>query len=257
MFFEMTVWSALKPFLWLIPVFMVAGFLKSSTGKGLVGEWLVMLVARFRLDKETYHRFHNVTLPTVDGTTQIDHVLVSKYGIFVVETKNMKGWIFGSERDSQWTQSIYKHKSKFQNPLRQNLKHTKALEAALDVPADKVHSIITFVGDATLKTEMPANVTRGAGFIDYVKRFQQRVFTDAEVAGLVARLQTGRLKPGLATHVVHVQNLRARDDVDAAQVCPTCGSALVVRTVSRGDRAGQRFWGCSTYPKCRYTRGIN
>src|SRR5690606_4823342 len=247
MFFEQSMWPAVKPLLWMIPVFLVLGFLRSSTGKGLLGEWFVMLLARFRLDKETYHRFHNVTLPTVDGTTQIDHVLVSKYGIFVLETKNMKGWIFGNERDAQWVQTLGRHKSRFQNPLRQNMKHTKALEAALGVQSDKIHSVIAFVGDASLKTEMPANVTQGAGFIAYVKGFQQRVFTDAEVASITGRLQAGRLAPTLATHRAHVRNLRSRDDVNAAQVCPTCGSALVVRTVGRGDRAGQRFWGCSTY----------
>jgi hypothetical protein len=66
-------------------------------------------------------------LPSQGSTTQIDHVLVSVYGIFVIETKNMKGWIFGDERSAQWTQSIFGKKSRFQNPLRQNYRHVKAL----------------------------------------------------------------------------------------------------------------------------------
>ncbi|WP_369414666.1 nuclease-related domain-containing protein [Microbulbifer elongatus] len=55
-----------------------------------------------------YQRAHNFTLQTLDGTTQIDHIFVSRFGIFVVETKYMQGWIFGSERQEQWTQKIYK-----------------------------------------------------------------------------------------------------------------------------------------------------
>lgn len=69
-----------------------------------------------------------MTLDTPDGTTQIDHVFLSPFGVFVLETKNMRGWIFGSENQAQWTQQIFKQRFKFQNPTRQNYKHLKALE---------------------------------------------------------------------------------------------------------------------------------
>jgi hypothetical protein len=76
---------------------------------------------------------NNVTIPTPNGTTQIDHVIVSRYGVFVVETKNMDGWVFGDERNSHWTQSIFGKKYKFQNPLHQNYRHTKALSEFLGI----------------------------------------------------------------------------------------------------------------------------
>ena len=212
------------------------------------------LAARFQLDRETYHRFRNVTLPTPDGTTQIDHVLVSRFGVFVIETKNMQGWIFGKEHDARWTQSIYGHKQAFQNPLRQNFKHGKALESVLGVPSETLHSVIAFVGSATLKTKMPPEVTVGTGFVSYVRSFTEPVFGDREVDRLVAALKAGRLAPTLATRRAHVEGLRRRDDPAAPQLCPRCGNALVLRTVTRGERAGNTFWGCSTYPGCRYTR---
>ena len=65
------------------------------------------------LDKNEYHFIKNVTLPIENGTTQIDHIIVSVYGVFVVEAKNMKGWIFGSSNEPMWTQKIYKHSNKF------------------------------------------------------------------------------------------------------------------------------------------------
>ena len=105
-------------------------------------------------------------LPTEDGSTQIDHIIVSQYGIFVVETKNMKGWIFGGEHQKMWTQSIFKHKSKFQNPLHQNYKHIKTLERVLNIESDKLFSVIVFVGDATFKAQMPANVNYLRGILD-------------------------------------------------------------------------------------------
>jgi len=64
--------------------------------KGVLGEFKVNLATKLFLDKRIYTLLKNVTLPTADGTTQIDHVIVSRYGVFVIETKNMKGWIFGS-----------------------------------------------------------------------------------------------------------------------------------------------------------------
>ena len=63
---------------------------------------------------------NNITLPTTDGTTQIDHVLVADTGIFVIETKHYSGWVFGNPKDRQWTQTIFKKKSRFQNPRHQN-----------------------------------------------------------------------------------------------------------------------------------------
>ena len=81
----------------------------------------------------------------------------------------MKGWIFGSPKQKMWTQQIYKHKNKFQNPLHQNYKHTKTLEALLELEESQVHSVIVFIGDSTFKTPLPDNVTYGMGYIRYIR----------------------------------------------------------------------------------------
>jgi restriction system protein len=107
----------LKNFWWLIPIIITFGLLKLPFVKGYVGELVVRLLAYFMLDKRTYLRLHNVTVPTLDGTTQIDHVFVSRYGIFVLETKNMTGWIFGGKDQAQWIQKIYKQTVDFRLKL--------------------------------------------------------------------------------------------------------------------------------------------
>ncbi len=132
--------------LWVVPLMVVVALLGSPWGKGHVGEWFVRFMLRWQLDKAVYFPLHNVTLTTPDGSTQIDHVIVSRFGIFAIETKNMQGWIFGSERQAEWTQQIFKRSFRFQNPLRQNYKHTRALEATLQVPPETIHSVIVFVG---------------------------------------------------------------------------------------------------------------
>lgn len=248
---------ALDSLRWLLPVLIVAAVLKARWVKGWIGEMLVRLFTHLKLDKRVYRGLYNVTLSTPDGTTQIDHVFVSIYGIFVLETKNMTGWIFGNERQAQWTQKIYKRTFKFQNPLRQNYKHIKALEAILGISYEHLHSVVTFVGSSSFKTEVPANVTQGTGFIRYIKSFQQPVFSEAEVSVMLHALHTGRRAPTFATHREHVQSLKRRDEPTAERRCPKCGNALVIRTRRTGANVGQQFWGCSTFPKCRTVQNFD
>ena len=248
----------LKVLWWFVPVVLVLaiGVLKLPWFKGMLGETFVKVVAKLRLPSETYRPIHNITLPTPDGTTQIDHIFVSRFGIFVVETKNMKGWIFGRENQAQWTQKIFKESFTFQNPLRQNYKHAKALEAALDVPASAIRSVVVFTGKSTFKTPMPPNVTRGWGYIRYIKSFREPVLSESEVQNVVAQIQSGRLMPSKETSSQHVRQLRTRSSSVTERVCPRCGSSMVLRTAKRGNNAGSQFWGCSAYPKCKVVQNV-
>lgn len=239
---------------WPFPVFIVlVVFFKSARFKGWFGEFIIKRAAR-SLDENIYTAFHNVTLQTLDGTTQIDHVFVSRFGVFVVETKNYKGWIFGSEKQAKWTQKIYRHTNSFQNPLRQNYKHCKAIEALLDIPENSIHSVIVFVGDSTFKTQMPDNVTQGRAFVGYIKSRQDVVFSDEQVLGLVSAIEAGRLQASMATNRAHVRDLKERHSSEADQVCPKCGSEMLWRKAKRGRNARAEFWGCSQFPGCRYVK---
>jgi ribosomal protein L37AE/L43A len=190
----------------------------------------------------------------LDGTTQIDHIIVSPYGIFVVDTKNMKGWIFGSERQKMWTQQIYRHKTKFQNPLHQNYKHIKTLENALNIELDKISSVIVFVGDATFKTAMPANVNYPRGYINFIKSKNEIILSEDEVKEAIKVIDSGRFERSFNTnreHVKHVKDIVQKKQEE--KICPKCGSAMLLRTVKKGVNAGNQFWGCSQFPKCRGT----
>lgn len=239
--------------LWLvIPLAVLAAIVKSPWFKGWVGETLVNLYAGLFLDRQTYHLIRNVTLPTADGTTQIDHIIVSRYGVFVVETKNMKGWIYGSARQPQWTQKIYRHTRKFQNPLHQNHKHVKTLQTLLGLADTQVHSLVVFVGDCTFKTVMPGNVTRGRRFVRFIKDRQEKVLTDDEVASIVARIAAGRLDATWQTHREHARHVAERVEEKTNTVrCPNCQGAMVQRVAKRGAGSGSAFWGCMAFPRCR------
>ncbi len=246
--------------LWfLIPIGIIAVVLKSPWFKGVVGEFIVNLSVKFMLDKEKYHLLKNVTLPTEDGSTQIDHIIVSIYGIFVVETKNMKGWIFGSPNQKTWTQRIYKHSSKFQNPLHQNYKHVKIMQSMLGITDEKIFSLIVFIGDSTFKTEMPENVTHGGGYVKFIKSKTHPVLSESDVNEIKSKIENGRLTPSFKTnqdHVKHVKNIVKEKKNINSQSCPKCGNTMVLRESKKGVNIGKKFWGCKKYPKCRGTVNV-
>lgn len=227
--------------------------------KGVLGEFKVNLATKLFLDTHIYTLLKNVTLPTEDGTTQIDQVIVSRYGVFVIETKNMKGWIFGDSQQKTWTQKIYRHTTKFQNPLHQNYKHTQTLQVALELDLDKVFSVVVFVGDSTFKTVMPDNVVYTGGYIRYIKSKVQPILSDSEVLAICTRIQSGRLKPSIRTHINHVKHIQTIVEEKQQQddnICSKCGKPMILRTARNGDNQGKQFWGCSGYPKCRMVRQI-
>lgn len=227
--------------------------------KGKIGETLVQAGAAVMLPSSVYRQFHDVTLPTEGGTSQVDHVFVSVFGVFVVETKNMSGWIFGSEQDRNWTQVFPGgRKVRFQNPLRQNHGHVRSLEAALadiGLPRGTVKSVVVFVGDAELKRKMPENVTVGPGGAHYIRSFKAHVLSEAQVAEICEAIESKRMAPSWETNRQHVRNVR-REDPQAARRCPRCGRKMVLRTARQGRSAGKQFWGCEGFPGCRMVEEV-
>ncbi|WFF96495.1 nuclease-related domain-containing protein [Aeromonas caviae] len=281
----MDITAAIAPLLtqlwFLLPLLLIATLLKTAWFKGMVGEWFINLCIRLFLDKREYRLLKDVTLPTPQGSTQIDHVIVSRFGLFVIETKNMKGWIFGNPTQKSWTQQIYRRKHSFQNPLHQNHLHMMTLKSLLGLSDNQLHSVIFFIGDCTFKTPMPQNVMN-RGLIRYVKGITTPVLAESEVAHIVDTIQQGRLAANWQTHRQHVTQLKTRHADPSANhvstrepvrqsvanppsqsvsppdnpppICPRCGSTMVLRTATRGENKGNQFWGCSGYPKCRFIK---
>ena len=217
--------------------------------KGWFGEQKTELNLWFSLDKNLYQRFHDVIISSSNGTTQLDHILVSPYGVFIVETKNRTGWIFGSESQANWTQVVYKKKYSFQNPLRQIYRHKKVLSQYLNIDESYIEGVVFFNGDAQFKTELPPNVLN-YGLGSYIKQYSDIVLSDTEIQRICDLLISTE---GRVSKQEHLQSLHQRLTSDT--VCPKCGSDLVVREV-KGSKRGVHFLGCSSYPKCRFTKDI-
>ena len=202
---------------WVVLIFIGIGLLQFFKPylKGKFGELAVSSHVK-RYLKENYILLNNCTLPDDRaGTTQIDHILISPYGIFVIETKNFKGWIFGGERQKNWTQQLYKKRYTFQNQLHQNYKHEIVLRTVLEdlVDIEHIHSVIVFMPDCEFKTQMPANVFKGASWVDYVKSFDTEVINRMRMQRIRRRIEKEVLEKSWKTDRIHIENLKKRKEI--------------------------------------------
>jgi hypothetical protein len=222
--------------------------------KGYLGERSVKLFLR-RLDKEKYFIAHDVMVKRDDGkTSQIDHVIVSQTGIFVIETKNYRGWIYGSEKSKNWTQVIYKRKEQFLNPVLQNKGHIQALKEQLgeEMP---YYSIISFSTRADLKKieiQSPdTKVIYTPNIAKAITAYKQNFLSKERTQQIYQKLITLNISDK-TMRKEHVNTIQHKKKVEKESVslnnCPKCGNKLVERKGKYGS-----FKGCSSYPKCRYT----
>lgn len=177
-----------------------------------MGERKVASLIQEQLDPQIEILINNITLPSKDGsTTQIDHLLISRYGIFVIETKDYSGWIFGDPLSARWTQVLYRRKTRFQNPIRQNYAHIKAISALFDfLPAQDIHSLVVFSGDAKFKTPIPAGVIYADEISQYLSSRQEMSISLNRVQFCLGRLSFYRMPPNEATDKLHIHNLRKK-----------------------------------------------
>lgn len=189
-------------------VVLLLALLLPATPKGQEGEHLIDGNLRQNLDPRVYYVLEDITLPTRDGTTQIDHIVVSPFGVFVIETKNMSGWIFGKPGDKTWTKVWFEQKLVFQNPLRQNFKHVRRVQELFGLTSFEVHNVVVFVGDSTFKTLMPEQVVNSSvGLLNYIVAREKPLLSDDKIRAVIAGLETTRLPQGYKTDQAHINHL--------------------------------------------------
>jgi hypothetical protein len=216
-----------------------------------VFRWLRLTLSGWRVASAPhYHHFRNIILPTSRGSSEVDRLIVSPFGLFVIENKNRSGWIFGEESARNWTAVNFKKKYQFQNPLHQNFGHVKALEELLGIDASKMHSAVVFRGRFKFKTLVPNNVFLHS-CASWVGGKTQVVLDDAEVDRVLAVLES-RATSGFFAARAHAASVKSK--YRSTTICPKCGGELVQRIAKRGPMPGSRFLGCSNYPACKYVR---
>lgn len=240
--------------------------------KGFVGEWRIRrLVAKLG---DQYSMYHNVYVRRSDGKlTQVDHVIVSRYQVFVLETKNYAGTIYGEESDTYWTQAFGKKERLFYSPILQNEGHVKALLHQVG-GASEVQSIVVFSDQTRLRVNpyMESKVLSNRDLLAYIGRFKRKVLTAAEVErwntvlkSLQKSKRHGRFRMW-QEHLRFVRGVQKRYrgkehkplvekythvEGKSTHCCPKCGKELILRNGKYGE-----FYGCSGFPDCRYSVNV-
>jgi len=234
---------------------------KGKRGEARVHDYLMEL-------PDDYHVLDDVVLKTAKGTTQIDHIVVSKYGVFTIETKNYRGDIYGDDNRQEWTQIIvtevtyakkwwktytYVTKNHFYNPVKQSIGHLYEIKKSLsEWPHLKVVPIVAFAGSANLSNVHSSNhVIYDNDLTTIIQSYKTACLSDYDVNNVINRLTEKNVRE-VIDDKTHVRNVKAAKNETnrklASGICPKCGGTLVLRSGQYGN-----FYGCSNYPKCKFT----
>lgn len=209
-----------------------------------------------------YIILNDLLLPSYNGTTQIDHIVVSPYGIFVIETKNYKGLIFGHENSEEWTQSLFGKKKfwgwsrkqhKLRNPIRQNAAHAIAIKATLkEIGNFTIIPIVVFADNARLNITTPNHIViNWCDLRSVIKSYKTPCISPEDIQRIKSIISSANIttKGSRERHIHKVQTITENIDIAIANgKCPKCGGDLVKRKGKYGT-----FLGCSNYPKCKFT----
>ena len=219
---------------------------------GQFGEYLTEFALTNHNISGKFEVLKNVYVPYKGKTAEIDLIMIHEQGIFVFESKNYSGWIFGSAEQLNWTQALQGgRKNQFYNPVRQNRTHISALSAYLGINEELFFSYIIFSERCTLKkvppdTDKVTIVQRP----DMLGRLRKHLTTlpvllkPEEITKLTESLRTIAMSGDVQEK--HIEEIKRSQE---GTVCPFCGGTLVLRKGKYGE-----FWGCSAYPRCKFTR---
>ena len=217
--------------------------------KGKIGEARVSSILKRLAKKCNGLLIDDVTIPGENGkTSQIDHVLFTDYGIFVVETKNYAGRIYGNTKQREWTQVLaYGHtKNKLYNPVMQNGTHVYRLKEIINENI-KMFSVVVFVRAdiSNVDSDDVYTIRELRHILDGLKIGVDKSLTSS----CYNAVYNYKLNP-IKTNKEHVQEIRQmKKDIDN-NICPRCGGNLVLRK----SKDGRQFYGCENYPKCKFTK---
>lgn len=214
--------------------------------KGSVGEFIVETKLNPLFFGRVEHRQINGLILVDDNgkSHQIDHIEIRTTGIFCIETKTLKGLIFGSENQAKWTQSLYNgEKYQINNPIKQNKSHIYHLNKVLGGKY-KIHSVVVMVQNNADRINCP-NVVNLNDLQSYLNNFDDG--TRLSIEQMDEIYNTIMNAASDISNREHIKNIRETQRDLENGICPRCGGALVERHGKYGP-----FFGCSNYPKCTF-----
>ena len=177
---------------------------RGDRGEAKVADMLLDLQAKYG-----GYVINNVILPIGKTSSQIDHIYFSKRGIFVVETKNYSGRIYGKDNSEYWTQTLIgRHrvvKNKLYNPIMQNARHIQAVKRLIG-NRDDVFSLVIFAkGNISyIESENVYSVNSGR---NYILKFPE-LLTDDKIQELYRKILAFK-EDGLISEEEHIKNVKS------------------------------------------------
>lgn len=232
----------------LIISILVLGLISAIFYKQIIGwfgeHWTKKALSK--LPKTKYKIINNLLLSVNGLTHQIDHVIISQYGIFSIETKQYNGYITGSKYDKNWVRHTGKNKYYYINPIRQNYGHCKALAELLNINESNIYNIVCIPSKAKLKIEHDGELVRYDTIVNKIMSYsEEKIKNVNELYDILIENNVKDRK----TKKEHIKNIKTNVDKKDISKCPKCGGTLVERESKYG-----KFIGCSNYPQCKYTR---
>lgn len=167
-----------NPLFWIVIIVGITCLLFYKQIVGRAGEYWTKKELK-KLGKG-YLIINDLMIRTEDKKThQIDHVVISKFGIFVIETKQYDGYITGNDYDKKWCMKAWKNRLYINNPVHQNYGHIKALQEVLKLNEKKFISIICMSGNAKLKIKSN-KVVKVNDVINKIKSYQNILIDNCE-----------------------------------------------------------------------------
>ncbi len=233
----------------IFAVFVV--ILKSPKIRGKRGEaYVSFLLGKTKRGKR--YVINNLLFKNLKGNScQIDHVCINKYGIWVIETKNYSGRIYGNDGQDQWTQVLAygRKKNKLYNPVKQNAAHINHLAGILK-RKDIFHNVVVFISKANLSHVNSSNVIKTSALKRTLKRSTGILLSNEEMEEYYSVLMNLK-NENTVTEKEHVAKIKENKRKINLGICPNCGGELIVRKGQYG-----KFYGCSNFPKCTFKKNI-
>lgn len=241
----------------IVAITLLSIFLSKSNfdfkpkSKGEVGENLVANVLGETIIGQQYVINDLLFINSEGNSCQIDHIFINKFGIWVIETKNYAGKIYGNENQRQWTQVLAygNKKNSFYNPVKQNTTHIYRLSEYLKTK--KVfQNIVVFLRNADLTNISAPNVYS----INNLYQIKTQLTNITLSINKMEYFYNKLLELKNNNHITkeeHIRNINEMQNKIQHGICPRCGKYLVLREGKNGQ-----FFGCSGYPKCKFTKNI-
>ena len=232
----------------LMLVGLLVGVKRSTpAGKGDFGENAVAKALGGTIEGKQY--LINDLLFEISGhSCQIDHVFINRNGVWVIETKNYAGTIYGEDSYKEWTQVLGNGSTvnKFYNPVKQNVTHIYRLKEYLDTNIYLLSAVV-FLDRADL-TNIKSDCTFSIYELQTIKERDTGIILSPEQMEYYYRKLSELKNNSTVTKTEHIDNIyKMRHNVQMG-ICPRCGAKLVPRNGKNGE-----FYGCSNYPSCTFT----